>query len=757
MLARDSIVKNGNKQAAMATTQILLAAEGDLAAAITAVFPDRVSITTLSGPAERDAILAAMRETTFDGVLLALPRPDGIAPALLSADLLDVHSDVAIVAMAAPTHVDLLAQALNAGAKMQLILDADGRSLSLLPTLISHLIDQTLPPDKGLTARRLRRQHAANQATQRVMHTLIRTLDRSQVLALILEQLQQVIAYDSATIMLLDADTLQVVARRDKEKKRPYSRLAYDQLPHVQEVLTQGRPLLIPDTAQDQRWQIIPETEYIRCWLGVPLIVKEWVIGLLNLNGAVPGAYDERDVQLALSFANQAAVAVVNTQLYNQARREIAERKEVEAALQTERARLAQRVEQRTAELSSANAQLARAVRARDEFLASMTHELRTPLNAVLGLSEILQSQSFGPLNQKQRELLETITQRGYHLLDLINDVLDVARIEAGQFELNLLPTSPADVCRRCIKQMDSLATRKKIEVETDIPPDPGKIWVDEARLQQILLNLLHNAIKFTGAHGKISLQVTHDFRRQISRFIITDTGIGLSEEGLKHLYSGSNGPRPFVQIDSGLSRQYEGTGLGLTLVYRLTELHGGSLAIESEPGEGTQMTITLPWHEAETALDKETAVFSPGSPHQPASSCILLAEDNRRTARRLHKALTSQGYQVRIAYNGREAVRLAREMKPHLILMDLQMPEIGGEEAWQLIQEQPGGQDTPVIVISSLILPGDAEKYRERGAIAYLPKPISLSHLKRTIAGCLSAPPPDSPESQLSRTRKVS
>ncbi|MCA9999977.1 MAG: response regulator, partial [Anaerolineales bacterium] len=439
--------------------------------------------------------------------------------------------------------------------------------------------------------------------------------------------------------------------------------------------------------------------------------------------------------KFALAFAQQAAIAVENAQLYSRAISEIDERRQVEIALQIERAHLAEHVKERTAELSAANAQLVHAVRARDEFLASMSHELRTPLNAILGMTEVLQTGAYGSLSDKQQDLLRTIVRSGHHLLELINDILDIAKIEAGQLALHLYPIPIPAMCHTCIDLVKAMAAKKQIQVLLDISKAANVIWGDELRVQQILINLLNNAIKFTPANGKIGLEVTVDTRRTTAYFTVWDTGIGMSLADLRQLFSGPNGPKPFVQLDSGLSRQYEGTGLGLSLVYHLTELHGGSLAIKSEVGQGSRLTVALPCQsivrEVETFEGKITQTVEPRT--------ILLAEDNELYARAISAYLLAQGYRLVVAHTGLQAVQQARTTQPDLILLDLQMPEVGGLETLNLIHENTHLRDVPIIMWTALAMPGDEDYYLRQGATAFLQKPLYLPELADTIANLLS------------------
>jgi len=269
--------------------------------------------------------------------------------------------------------------------------------------------------------------------------------------------------------------------------------------------------------------------------------------------------------------------------------RDISKRKQAEEALQAERSQLAQRVEERTKELSVANAELKRSAGLKNEFLATISHELRTPLSVILALAEAIQDQIYGEIVLRQRKALERIVKSGRHLLELINDIIDVSKIESGKLTLEIGPVAVTTLCEDCLQMVQETARIKQIRFTKVIQLTNDLIYADGRRLMQILLNLLNNALKFTPDSGQIGLEVSEETERELITFSVWDTGIGIAAEDISKLF------QPFVQLDSKLSRQYQGAGLGLALVYRLTELHGGSVMVESEPNMGSRFTITLP------------------------------------------------------------------------------------------------------------------------------------------------------------------
>jgi PAS domain S-box-containing protein len=271
---------------------------------------------------------------------------------------------------------------------------------------------------------------------------------------------------------------------------------------------------------------------------------------------------------------------------------DITERKQMEIALEEERASFAQKFEERTEELSRANAELARAARLKDEFLAIMSHELRTPLNVVLGMSEALQDGIYGPLNERQLNALRRIGESGHHLLAIITDILDLSQISTGRIELDIGPVAVESVCQAGLRFINQEVQKKRLTLSFEFDRVVTTIRTDGRRLKQALVNLLDNAVKFTPEEGKIGLEVEGDPENRVVRFTVWDTGIGIAKEDMNRLF------QPFMQLDSSLSRKYEGTGLGLILVYRIVDLLGGGVSVESEVGKGSRFTILLPWKE---------------------------------------------------------------------------------------------------------------------------------------------------------------
>jgi PAS domain S-box-containing protein len=409
--------------------------------------------------------------------------------------------------------------------------------------------------------------------------------------------------------------------------------------------------------------------------------------------------------------------------------------REAHASLASERALLAERVQERTAELHAANEELARIAKAKDLFLASMSHELRTPLTSILGISETLADQLYGPLSEQQMKAITTVQESAAHLLSLINDILDVAKVEAGKMVLSVDTVPVEQLCEASLRLVRQTARQKGLKISSVIDPRVRVIGGDSRRLKQLLVNLLGNAVKFTPDGGTIGLEVTGEPERERARFSVWDTGIGIAQDQLNKLF------RPFMQLDNKLSRHYTGTGLGLALVYRMAEMHGGSVAVESTPGTGSRFTVFLPWNpearQGAGTADQETLhVREPerDDREEGGEMTIVLAEDNEANATTVASYLEAVGYRVITARNGVQAIAEAMAHRPDLILMDIQMPEMDGLEAMQHLRDVRAFDRTPIIALTALTMPGDRERCLEAGADDYLPKPVGLKELQHTI-----------------------
>ncbi len=341
--------------------------------------------------------------------------------------------------------------------------------------------------------------------------------------------------------------------------------------------------------------QLEQEPGYIASFPGmhsglyVPIRTGNNSIGVISVESHEPNAFSEDDERLASTLASQAAVAFENASLFEAAKKELEERKRIEILLAEEKEQLTYRVEERTANLNKSNFDLALALRAKDEFLASMSHELRTPLTGILGLSESLQLNTYGELTPRQTKAIVTIEESGAHLLELINDILDLSKFNAGMLEVALGPCSVEQICQSSLHLTKGMSEKRKQHVAFTCPDTTIMIHADARRMKQALVNLLSNAIKFTPVGGGMGLDVQLDETKQHVKITVWDKGIGIEPTQIPKLF------KPFTQIDASLSREYAGTGLGLSLVKDIVELHHGEIQLNSIFGEGSQFSITLP------------------------------------------------------------------------------------------------------------------------------------------------------------------
>jgi PAS domain S-box-containing protein len=549
-----------------------------------------------------------------------------------------------------------------------------------------------------------------------------------------LQQVLSQLEVDASAILLLDAQTQTIeyaLSHGFRSDALRYTQLKLGEGYAGRAVLERKTTHIsdLMETGGKRANSLFLEGESFVDYYGAPLIVKGEVKGVLEIYHRSLLNPDPEWLEFLEILAGQAAIAIDNAQLFN--------------GLQRANADLERRVAERTTELNRINAELEHANRAKDEFLATMSHELRTPLNSILGLSESLLEQRRGSLNDNQEKSLHIIESSGRHLLELINDILDLSKIEAGKIDFHPQSIGVDDLCRASLAFVKEQAARKSITLGYQEEPTVAKMYADPRRLKQILVNLLTNAVKFTPDNGQVILQVRGDVEQDRIQFSIMDTGIGIALKDLRLLFV------PFSQVDSTLTREYEGTGLGLALVQKLTDLHGGSVQVESEVGQGSRFTIHLPIGQIMVAQQGviESADTIPGNeqteelniPEEVERRMVLLAEDNKANILTIGDYLESQGYQVVVAQDGLSAMQKAEALQPDVILMDIQMPVLDGLEAIRRLRALPRFKTTPIIALTALAMPGDRESCLEAGANEYVSKPASLKELVKNIHQLLS------------------
>ena len=353
-----------------------------------------------------------------------------------------------------------------------------------------------------------------------------------------------------------------------------------------------------------------------------------------------------------------------------------------------------------------------------------MSHELRTPLNAILGLSEGLQEKIYGPLNERQSKYIKIIEDSGHHLLTLINDILDVSKIEAGEMVTQYEKIDIQSLCHSSIKFLENLAKKKNISITTSCDPEIQTLVADPRRLKQILVNLLNNAVKFTPTGGKVGLEIESHAKNGTIDFVVWDTGIGIAEENIKKLF------RPFVQLDSSLSRSYEGTGLGLALVYRLTQMHGGKVHVSSELGKGSRFTITIPVTQQTESQPISQSLKASSNSHEWIKNALII-EDASAASEQITRYLHDINIESSICENGNQAFDVVLKNKPDVIILDILLPEKSGWDVLNQLKQHPLTQHIPVLIVSIVDEP---EKAKKLGASACLVKPFSRQALTEVI-----------------------
>jgi signal transduction histidine kinase/CheY-like chemotaxis protein/putative methionine-R-sulfoxide reductase with GAF domain len=453
-----------------------------------------------------------------------------------------------------------------------------------------------------------------------------------------------------------------------------------------------GRPLELSDLRDaplDPHLNVLAESGW-RSLLAVPMLREGRIVGAMVIRRQIPGRIPQELYDLLETFASQSALALINAQLYG-------------------------RLERQSAALEVAS-------RHKSEFLASMSHELRTPLNAIIGFSEVLLERMFGELNERQDDYLRDIWSSGKHLLELLNDILDLSKIEAGQMVLNRSEFAVRESLEYCLSMMRERALKQRIQLSLEIDPQVGLIDADRRQFRQVVLNLLSNAVKFTPEGGRVGVRAC--IRDQDLVVEVTDTGPGVSAEDRQRIFDA-------FQQGARHPEQTEGTGLGLTLSKRILELHGGTIWVESEAGQGSTFGFAIPTGSSEPALTSVPEVnLGSGLPTEVAAGSrptVVVVEDDLRSFDLLRVYLEAAGARVVSARDGEEGLDTVRRLSPAGVVLDILLPGIDGWEVLARLKADPATAAIPVVVVSMLDERGHGYAL---GAAEYLVKPVGKDQL---------------------------
>jgi len=397
--------------------------------------------------------------------------------------------------------------------------------------------------------------------------------------------------------------------------------------------------------------------------------------------------------------------------------------------VEAERALLDQALQDKNAELENAKIVAEKANLAKSDFLSSMSHELRTPLSAILGFAQLMESGS-PPLTASQKRSIDQILQGGWYLLELINEILDLALIESGKLSLSLEPISLSEVLRECKDMIEPQALKREVSVAFPQFDIPYFVKADRTRVKQVFINLLSNAIKYNRPNGTVIVEYATGIPGRI-RVCVKDSGEGLSADKLAQLF------QPFNRLGREAGAE-EGTGIGLVMTKRLIEIMGGIIGAQSKVGTGSVF-----WVELELTSDRPAVggAFAPLAPTEPSAHAgaelrtLLYVEDNPANLMLVEDLITRRpDIRLLSALDGRTGIQIARARRPDIILMDINLPGISGIRALRILAEDPTTAHIPVIALSANAIPRDIEKGLEAGFFRYLTKPIKVKEFMETL-----------------------
>ena len=531
--------------------------------------------------------------------------------------------------------------------------------------------------------RTLKRQNDYMTAAAEVGRLVTETLDMDILFRRAVNLLCEHFGYYHASIFINEEAGLNTVVREStgeagREMKEREHALEVGSQSVVGNATGKGIAFVVNDVHDNPDHRpnpLLPET---RAEAAIPLKIGRRIIGALDLQSTEVDAFTEEDVAVLQILADQFATAIDNARSYKLAQDAFTEMRELD--------------------------------KLKSQFLANMSHELRTPLNSIIGFSRVILKGIDGPVTDLQQQDLTAIYNSGQHLLGLINDILDLSKIEAGKMELTFDEVDITKLIKSVMSTVIGLIKDKPVRLVEDIAEDLPIVRADSMRVRQILINLFSNASKFT-EEGTITVKAERD--GNFVRIGITDSGPGISEEDQEKLF------KAFSQVDASATRATGGTGLGLSICRELVNMHEGIIDVESEVGKGSTFFFTLPFFHPE--VEEEAAETEP-SEQESDAPVILSIDDDDQVIQLYERYLTSQGYQLAALTEPKKAVERAKEIKPHAITLDIMMPGYNGWQVLQDLKSDPETQKIPIIICSIV---EDTAKGYALGATDYLLKPI--------------------------------
>ncbi|MBI3916991.1 MAG: response regulator, partial [Betaproteobacteria bacterium] len=527
--------------------------------------------------------------------------------------------------------------------------------------------------------------------------------DLQPVFDTILENATRLCDAHMANLALIDGDTRRTVAQRGGSAE--YAKWVTNRGPYrpvaggsVARMIAERRPIQITDLRDSPAYRdrtgpgaiALVELGGARSRISVPMLKEGRVIGAITIYRPEVRPFSQKQIDLVSTFSSQAVIAIENVRLFH----EIQEKSE-------------------QLELASLH---------KSQFLANMSHELRTPLNAIIGYSEMLQEDAAELEAEQFVDDLKKIHASGQHLLELINGVLDLSKIEAGKMDLYLESFNIASVVESVTAVIAPLVQKKSNRLEVVCADNVGTMHADLTKVRQTLFNLLSNACKFT-ENGTVTLSVERERSDGGDSLVfrVHDTGIGMTPEQMTRLF------QEFSQADASTTRKYGGTGLGLALSRRLCQMMGGDITVESEPGRGSTFTLRLPAEVKDVAA--EAAMAEPATRPRPGAegALVLVVDDDAAVRETMERFLTREGYSVATASGGREGLRLARELRPAAITLDVMMPDLDGWTVLSALKGDPELADIPAILVSIV---DEKNRGYTLGATDYMVKPINRARL---------------------------